>query len=87
VCGPPMIQTRTGGSVVTATDLVSRLVMGEGDGGAIGEAVVWMSSDEELRAEVRRRGADVAPESGWDRRVGQFPRFCDGLMMERSGAD
>ncbi len=79
-CGLPVIAGRAGGSVDAVTDRVSGLVVDGDDTGSIAAAIVQMFEDDGLRANLRVGGLALAQASGWDRRVGQFLRLCDGLV-------
>lgn len=78
-CGLPVIAGKAGGSVDAVTDMVNGLVVDGDDVADIGAAVVRMFGNDGLRDALRRTGAEVAVASGWDRRVEQFLRFCDGV--------
>nr|WP_294526650.1 glycosyltransferase [uncultured Rhodopila sp.] len=84
-CGVPVIAGRAGGSVDAVTDHVNGLVVDGNDIAAIAAAVTAVFDDEALRGQLRAGGIEVASASGWDRRVEQFLRFCDGFVPWRSG--
>ena len=78
-CGLPVIAGQAGGSVDAVTDQVNGLVVDGDDTASIAAAIIRMFGDDRLRESLRAGGVEVAQASGWDRRVGQFLRFCDQL--------
>lgn len=82
-CGLPAIAGRAGGSVDAVTDRLNGLVVDGDDTAAIAEAIISLFQDEALRLRLRSGGITVARQSGWERRVEQFQRFCDGLAARR----
>ncbi len=78
-CGLPVIAGEAGGSVDAVTDQLNGVVVDGNDTAAIAGAVIGVFQDNVLRQQLRSRGHAVAREAGWDRRVEQFLRRCDGL--------
>jgi phosphatidylinositol alpha-1,6-mannosyltransferase len=83
-CGLPVVAGRAGGSVDAVADQVNGLVVDGDDAAAIAAAIIRMFEDDGLRDSLRAGGEAVASQSGWDRRVAQFLRFCDRLKQARS---
>jgi len=81
-CGLPVIAGRAGGSVDAVTHELNGLVVDGEDPDAIADAIERVFLDDALRGRLIARGVEVAGRSGWDQRVEQFLRYCDGLMMK-----
>ena len=78
-CGIPVIAGRDGGSADAVTDGVNGLVIDGDDPAAIGATVGRLLSDPHLCDLLRQQGLAVAGNSGWDRKVEAFLRYCDQL--------
>jgi phosphatidylinositol alpha-1,6-mannosyltransferase len=79
-CGIPVIAGAAGGSGDAVTADVNGLVVDGRDTAAVTQAILRMFGDAELRARLVRGGREVAAQSGWDGRIGQFVALCDRLV-------
>jgi len=77
-CGIPVIAGRAGGSTDAVRDGVNGITVDGDDPGAIAAAVGRLAGDAALCARLREQGLIAAGENGWQAKVDQFLRLCEG---------
>jgi len=67
----------------SVVDGVTGLLVGSGDVGGLGEALVRVLEDRQLRVRLSRNALEYARKFSWDKTAKQFMKILERIINER----